>query len=271
MDFVRLETASALKRDIPVIPVLVRGASMPRAEQLPPDLADLAYRNAVELTHARWDSDVQVLVRALHPHVELLRKDGDSTKTEHMPRVLGKAWTAGTVGPSAEPGVDGTTSVATVSSAKKSWRLSVAVSVAAIAVAIGGYVISGVWQPGTPPTPPPSIAPNPPIPPSTTGAIRRADYKTFVQFAGSVDRDDVREMMRGLKAAGWNVQGVEGGGQRTPAAAGQREIRYSQPGDEEAAKALAQEVQAKFPVSGTISTKLTPGVSPGNIEVWVSR
>ena len=32
MDFVRLEIASALKRDIPVIPVLVRGASMPWAE-----------------------------------------------------------------------------------------------------------------------------------------------------------------------------------------------------------------------------------------------
>lgn len=69
MDFVRLETASALKRDIPVIPVLVRGASMPRAEQLPPDLTELAYRNAVELSHARWDSDVQVLINALRPHL----------------------------------------------------------------------------------------------------------------------------------------------------------------------------------------------------------
>ena len=34
-DFVRVETASALKRDIPVIPVLVRGAKMPRRDQLP--------------------------------------------------------------------------------------------------------------------------------------------------------------------------------------------------------------------------------------------
>jgi hypothetical protein len=38
---------------------------MPTAEQLPPELADLAYRNAVELTHARWESDVQVLIDAL--------------------------------------------------------------------------------------------------------------------------------------------------------------------------------------------------------------
>jgi len=69
-DFLRLEVASALRRDIPVIPVLVRGAKMPRAEQLPEDLQELAYRNAVELTHARWKSDLQVLVRALRPHFE---------------------------------------------------------------------------------------------------------------------------------------------------------------------------------------------------------
>lgn len=75
MDFVRLETASALKRDIPVIPVLVRGASMPRAEDLPEDLKDLAFRNAVELTHARWDSDLQVLVKALKPYVQT-KSDG---------------------------------------------------------------------------------------------------------------------------------------------------------------------------------------------------
>jgi hypothetical protein len=70
MDFVRLETASALKRDIPVIPVLVRGASMPHADDLPGELKDLAFRNGVELTHARWDSDVQLLAKALTPYVQ---------------------------------------------------------------------------------------------------------------------------------------------------------------------------------------------------------
>ena len=69
-DFVRLETASALKREIPVIPVLVQGARMPRAEELPEDLRDLAFRNSVELTHARWESDVQLLVKALRPHAK---------------------------------------------------------------------------------------------------------------------------------------------------------------------------------------------------------
>ena len=69
-DFVRLETASALKRDIPVVPVLVHGARMPRSEQLPADLGELAYRNGLELTHARWDSDIEVLVKALQRHVK---------------------------------------------------------------------------------------------------------------------------------------------------------------------------------------------------------
>lgn len=64
-DFVRIETASALRRDIPVIPVLVRGATMPTAEQLPEDLKELAYRNCIELTHPRWKSDVQLLNGAL--------------------------------------------------------------------------------------------------------------------------------------------------------------------------------------------------------------
>ncbi len=68
-DFVRLETISALKRDIPVVPVLVHGAAMPRADQLPPEMTELAFRNGVELTHARWDSDVQVLIKALERYV----------------------------------------------------------------------------------------------------------------------------------------------------------------------------------------------------------
>jgi flagellar biosynthesis GTPase FlhF len=75
-DFVRLETASALKRDIPVIPVLVQGARIPRKEQLPEDLAELAYRNGVELTHARWDSDVQVLIKALSRQLKLEKPAG---------------------------------------------------------------------------------------------------------------------------------------------------------------------------------------------------
>jgi hypothetical protein len=81
-DFVRVELASALMRDIPVIPVLVRGAKIPRVEQLPDDLKELAFRNAIELTHPRWKSDVQVLIRALRPFMEESSATGTAGETE---------------------------------------------------------------------------------------------------------------------------------------------------------------------------------------------
>ena len=68
-DFVVLEIAVALKRDIPVIPILVHNALMPAVSTLPPPLRDLAYRNAVEISHTRWSSDVRILIDALEFYV----------------------------------------------------------------------------------------------------------------------------------------------------------------------------------------------------------
>jgi formylglycine-generating enzyme required for sulfatase activity len=48
-DFVRIEIESALKRQIPVIPVLVGGTSIPAAEQLPASIQDLSYRQGIEV------------------------------------------------------------------------------------------------------------------------------------------------------------------------------------------------------------------------------
>ncbi|MBL8038543.1 MAG: toll/interleukin-1 receptor domain-containing protein [Nitrospira sp.] len=46
-DFVRIEIESALKRRIPIIPVLVQGASIPPAERLPAGIQELSYRNGI--------------------------------------------------------------------------------------------------------------------------------------------------------------------------------------------------------------------------------
>ncbi|WP_348267209.1 toll/interleukin-1 receptor domain-containing protein [Edaphobacter sp. DSM 109919] len=89
-DFVRIELASALRRDIPVVPVLVRGAKMPSAEQLPDDLKELAYRNAVELTHARWKSDVHVLLQALRPYLNVGDVSATVEHREDRERELGR-------------------------------------------------------------------------------------------------------------------------------------------------------------------------------------
>jgi hypothetical protein len=66
-DFVRLEIEAALARHIPVIPVLVGRASIPRAAELPSSLAELAERQAFELSPARSDAKLlSVLDRILN-------------------------------------------------------------------------------------------------------------------------------------------------------------------------------------------------------------
>ena len=66
LDFVRLEVASGLARpDVLVVPVLVEGASMPAASQLPANLQLLARRHAVSVRDETWDADVDRLVAAV--------------------------------------------------------------------------------------------------------------------------------------------------------------------------------------------------------------
>ena len=65
-DFLRVEVSSALKNErIRVIPVLIERAAMPGAQDLPSDLPELAFRNAIELSDVRWDSDIRLLIDAI--------------------------------------------------------------------------------------------------------------------------------------------------------------------------------------------------------------
>lgn len=64
-DYVRLEVASALRRGIPVIPVLVGGAQMPDPQDLPEELQRLTRCNAIEVRHSHFEGDVRKLVGAL--------------------------------------------------------------------------------------------------------------------------------------------------------------------------------------------------------------
>ncbi|HEX4411601.1 MAG TPA: SUMF1/EgtB/PvdO family nonheme iron enzyme [Xanthobacteraceae bacterium] len=64
-DYVRIELASALNRDIAVIPVLVDGAVMPPEDKLSDDLKSLARRHSLELRHTRFNADADAIVHAL--------------------------------------------------------------------------------------------------------------------------------------------------------------------------------------------------------------
>ena len=64
-DLVRLEIEAALTRNVRVIPVLVEGARMPRAVELPASLKKLSSRQALELSPDRFHSDFRHLLTVL--------------------------------------------------------------------------------------------------------------------------------------------------------------------------------------------------------------
>lgn len=64
-DYVRLEVRAALRRGLPILPVLVEGARMPGADDLPDDLRPLHRLQAVDLSGSRWDYDVERLSAAI--------------------------------------------------------------------------------------------------------------------------------------------------------------------------------------------------------------
>lgn len=64
-DLVRLELEGGLSRDIPVVPVLVDGASTPSPLELPESLRGFSYRNAATIDSGK----------DFHPHVDRLIRD----------------------------------------------------------------------------------------------------------------------------------------------------------------------------------------------------
>ena len=90
-DFVRLEIEAALARNVRVIPILVDGARMPRANELPASLAKLVRRQALELSPSRFGSDTQRLLRVLDRTIaearEQTRREAEKASAERQRRV----------------------------------------------------------------------------------------------------------------------------------------------------------------------------------------
>jgi hypothetical protein len=75
-DYVRLELVAAFEQGKPVIPVLLGGAVMPNAAELPDDLAPLPRANALELVDRYWKWGVRDLIERLE---EILRAPPGTT------------------------------------------------------------------------------------------------------------------------------------------------------------------------------------------------
>ena len=127
-DYVRLEIETALKRNIAVTPVLVQGARMPAPEELPTEIRDLAYRNGFELSHSRWESDVEEMLRRLRVEVpgEDRRDHRPPASREEAASGNSIATRSGSVTPQAKRG---------------RWRVWVSASALIIAVFGGGFAL----------------------------------------------------------------------------------------------------------------------------------
>jgi WD40 repeat protein len=65
-DPVRVEVETALRRRVPIIPVLIGSTRMPSSEQLPPSLKDFAFRNAVKVDTGRdFDYHIERLIKSV--------------------------------------------------------------------------------------------------------------------------------------------------------------------------------------------------------------
>jgi hypothetical protein len=86
-DFVRIEISAALQRDIPVIPILLNGTKIPRADRLPPELQKLARRSALDVRSGSFHSDTIRLIADLKrsPSTEPPSNQGSLAARPHSP------------------------------------------------------------------------------------------------------------------------------------------------------------------------------------------
>ncbi|WP_340644138.1 hypothetical protein [Phenylobacterium sp.] len=122
------------------------------------------------------------------------------------------------------------------------------------------------------PPPAPSVRPKPAGEPPTyqletiDPALRR---RVYIQFAGSIARENVVGLNRALTTSGWTVEG--GSGERTVKSAGLNEVRYRNEQDRQAAQALADAVTASGIAARPLTPKQVSIIQPGELEVWMSR
>jgi hypothetical protein len=100
-DYVVLEIQAALKQGKRVIPVLVGGATPPRADQLPKSIRSLARRHAVAIRPDRFKADCQGLVDTLRAQLSEAEDERSAAKVQH--RESGSEQTARIVSPGKRP------------------------------------------------------------------------------------------------------------------------------------------------------------------------
>ena len=142
-DFIRVEVETGLRRsEVRVVPVLVQGARMPGADELPASLADLARRNALELSDSRWTYDVDRLTSAVER--VLGERAGPSGVSKRLDTEERTGAAHGRVGhPPTDASVDDSRAgVVTPSWFRRHSRLAISGAVLAVVVGVAAVIVA---------------------------------------------------------------------------------------------------------------------------------
>jgi hypothetical protein len=158
-DYVRVEIESALTRGVQVIPVLVDGARMPTAAELPPSLTLLAQRPPLSLGAANPEADVSRMIQVLDQSIAE-RQTTQAGLGQNQPTVTGMApsWgrpavhaTPSQPHPSQpQPSHSGPAHTKQMRRRPKTWVIAAAAAAVVAAVVVAVIVIPGGSHPASP-------------------------------------------------------------------------------------------------------------------------
>ncbi len=86
-DWVRIEIATAIRRNIPILPVLIDGTYMPDERQLPQELRPFARRQAIPLRNMEFNTDYAILEAKLRDLMAADVERASTTAVESAPVV----------------------------------------------------------------------------------------------------------------------------------------------------------------------------------------
>jgi hypothetical protein len=151
-----VEIEAALTRGVQVIPVLVDGARMPTAAELPPSLALLAQRPPLSLGAANPEADVSRMIQVLDQSIAQRMAERQSTQAglgQNQPTVTGMApsWGPPAIhAPASQPrasqpspGQSGPKQTRQMRRRPRTWVIALAAAAVAAAVVVAVIVITG--------------------------------------------------------------------------------------------------------------------------------
>ncbi|MGE7472126.1 patatin-like phospholipase family protein [Bosea sp. NPDC003192] len=113
---------------------------------------------------------------------------------------------------------------------------------------------------------PPLASPQPP-----QQAPDKSRYTVWIQFAGTLTREQMKGFGSKLSESWPNTPGAAQGGERIGIAAGRNEVRYRSDRERDAAQMLADEVNAARIVPARVVAKPFPQLPPNSLEIWISN